>query len=152
LARLVGKRIGDLVESAVTPALHGIVHRAIMPSIEPGETPTFGELASRLQKASNAVHVRRTVCFANSRYGRRDEMRKIGMALAIAAALAGSVSTAQTAYAAQTPQGPHVYTQPADPLGPEVQMFDCQGTTGPMGCGPGWFWRDGWRGWGCYPC
>ena len=36
-------------------------------------------------------------------------------------------------------------TLPAEPL-------DCAGTTGNMGCGPGWFWRDGWRGWACYPC
>jgi hypothetical protein len=33
-----------------------------------------------------------------------------------------------------------------------VAALDCQGTTGNMGCGPGWFWRDGWRGWACYPC
>jgi hypothetical protein len=33
-----------------------------------------------------------------------------------------------------------------------VQLFDCRGTTGDMGCGPGWFWRDGWRGFACYPC
>jgi hypothetical protein len=46
----------------------------------------------------------------------------------------------------------NVYTQPAVPIGPKVQMFDCRGTTGDMGCGPGWFWRDGWRGWACYPC
>jgi hypothetical protein len=31
-------------------------------------------------------------------------------------------------------------------------MLDCYGTTGGMGCGPGWTWRDGWRGWACYPC
>jgi len=29
---------------------------------------------------------------------------------------------------------------------------DCAGTTGSMGCGPGWIWHDGWRGYGCYPC
>jgi hypothetical protein len=33
-----------------------------------------------------------------------------------------------------------------------VAALDCHGTTGNMGCGPGWFWRDGWRGWACYPC
>jgi hypothetical protein len=38
------------------------------------------------------------------------------------------------------------------PAEPKVQGLDCQGTTGNMGCGPGWFWRDGWRGWACYPC
>jgi hypothetical protein len=38
------------------------------------------------------------------------------------------------------------------PLDPAVQPLDCWGTTGSMGCGPGWHWRDGWRGLGCYPC
>ena len=38
------------------------------------------------------------------------------------------------------------------PAAPKVAALDCQGTTGSMGCGPGWFWRDGWRGWACYPC
>jgi len=36
-------------------------------------------------------------------------------------------------------------SMPAEPL-------DCVGGTGSMGCGAGWFWRDGWRGWACYPC
>jgi hypothetical protein len=31
-------------------------------------------------------------------------------------------------------------------------MLDCYGTTGDHGCGPGWFWRDGERGWACYAC
>jgi hypothetical protein len=66
--------------------------------------------------------------------------------------MAGSVLAAPTASAAQTNQDPHVYTQPAAPKGPGVQLMDCRGGTGAMGCGPGWFWRDGWRGWGCYPC
>lgn len=79
-------------------------------------------------------------------------MRKIATVLAIAAAMAGSMVTAQTASAAQTNVDHHVYTQPALPNGPRVQLMDCQGGTGSMGCGPGFFWRDGWRGWGCYPC
>ena len=33
-----------------------------------------------------------------------------------------------------------------------AQPLDCQGATGWHGCGPGWFWRNGWRGLGCYPC
>jgi hypothetical protein len=82
----------------------------------------------------------------------RNRMRKIGMALAIAAVMSGSVATAQTEYAAQSSHDTNVYTQPAVPIGPKVQMLDCYGTTGSMGCGPGWVWRDGWRGWGCYPC
>ena len=79
-------------------------------------------------------------------------MRRIGMVLAIAAVMSGSMTTAQTAYAAQSSRGTNVYTRPALSIGPKVQMFDCRGTTGDMGCGPGWFWRDGWRGWACYPC
>lgn len=79
-------------------------------------------------------------------------MRKIATVLVIAAAMAGSVLTAQTASAAQTNQDPHVYMQPAVPNTPGAQMLDCFGSTGGMGCGPGWFWRDGWRGWSCYPC
>jgi len=79
-------------------------------------------------------------------------MRKFGMILAIVAAMSGSVATAHTAYAAQSSHDTNVYTQPAVPRGPDVQMLDCHGTTGGMGCGPGWFWRDGWRGWACYPC
>jgi hypothetical protein len=79
-------------------------------------------------------------------------MRKIGMALAIVAMMSGSVATAQTAYAAQSTHDTTVYTQPAVPVAPHVQMLDCYGTTGSMGCGPGWIWRDGWRGWACYPC
>lgn len=35
---------------------------------------------------------------------------------------------------------------------PSIQLFDCSGTTGVRGCGGGWHWRDGWYGFGCYPC
>jgi len=76
-------------------------------------------------------------------------MRKISMAAAAGFVLFGAVLTAQPAHAAQTSQDTIVYTQPARP---SVQALDCQGTTGRMGCGPGWFWRDGWRGYACYPC
>jgi hypothetical protein len=79
-------------------------------------------------------------------------VRKFSMAFAVVAMIAGSLTTAQTAYAAQTSHDTNVYTQPAVPKAPGVQMLDCVGTTGAMGCGPGWFWRDGWRGFSCYPC
>jgi hypothetical protein len=78
-------------------------------------------------------------------------MRKIVMTVAAGAMLLGSLTTAQIAQAAQT-SATHdtiVYTQPA---APKVHALDCRGGTGAMGCGPGWFWRDGWRGWACYPC
>jgi hypothetical protein len=79
-------------------------------------------------------------------------MRKIVVAVAAAALMSGSMATAQSAYAAQTTHDTTVYTQPAAPPLPTVRPLDCRGGTGNMGCGPGWFWRDGWRGWGCYPC
>jgi hypothetical protein len=76
-------------------------------------------------------------------------MRKIAMALVAAALITGSLTTAQTASAAQTTHDTIVYTPTPRPA---VQPLNCQGGTGGMGCGPGWIWRDGWRGWGCYPC
>jgi uncharacterized low-complexity protein len=79
-------------------------------------------------------------------------MRKIIMTVAATAAmLLGSLGITQVAQAAQTSPDMTVNTQPA-PAAPKVKAFDCEGTTGAMGCGPGWFWRDGWRGWACYPC
>jgi hypothetical protein len=77
-------------------------------------------------------------------------MQKSIMAVAAGAMLFGSLATAHVAQAAQTStHDTIVYTQPA---GPRVEALDCGGTTGSHGCGAGWFWRDGWRGWGCYPC
>jgi hypothetical protein len=78
-------------------------------------------------------------------------MRKIVMAVVAGAILSGSLATAQTATAAQVTHDPNitVYTQAPRPT---VQGLDCAGGTGRMGCGPGWFWRDGWRGFACYPC
>ncbi len=35
---------------------------------------------------------------------------------------------------------------------PTIQKLDCVGGTGIHGCGPGWIWHDGWRGWACYVC
>jgi hypothetical protein len=78
-------------------------------------------------------------------------MRKIGMTVAVAALVMGPLLAAPQALAGQVgPPSPDpvVVTHPGAP----VQMFDCVGGTGRMGCGPGWFWRDGWRGMGCYPC
>ncbi len=79
-------------------------------------------------------------------------MRKFGMTVAAAAMTLGALTTSPLAQAAQvvvpTPPSPIVQTQPSAP----IQPLDCRGTTGDMGCGPGWFWRDGWRGWSCYPC
>ncbi|AQT80028.1 hypothetical protein B1R94_13255 [Mycolicibacterium litorale] len=75
-------------------------------------------------------------------------MRKIVLGIAAAGMIAGSLAGAQTASAAATNN--------ATPSGPQnspiITALDCQGGTGNMGCGAGFFWRDGWRGWGCYPC
>ena len=79
-------------------------------------------------------------------------MRKVIKAVAGAALVAGTLVTAQTAHAAQATHDTTVYTQPAQPPTPLIQPLDCFGTTGGMGCGPGWVWGDGWRGWACYPC
>lgn len=80
-------------------------------------------------------------------------MRTFVMSGAVAAMLLGALGSAGIANAGQatlpTPPDPVVQTQPKDP---SAQLLDCYGTTGSMGCGPGWFWRDGWRGWACYPC
>ena len=78
-------------------------------------------------------------------------MRRAATAVAVGALILGPLVTAQSAGAAQVAPDTtdHVVTVPTEPT---VKAFDCQGTTGAMGCGPGWFWRDGWRGWACYPC
>jgi hypothetical protein len=79
-------------------------------------------------------------------------MRKFATTfVASAAILASPLAVAQTAQAADVSNDTTVST-PAPAPTPRVHALDCQGTTGRMGCGPGWFWRDGWRGWGCYPC
>jgi hypothetical protein len=75
--------------------------------------------------------------------------RKIAMTLATAALLAGPLLTGATAQAAQSSHDTTTY----DPTPtPTIQQVDCQGTTGNMGCGPGWVWRNGAGGWRCYPC
>jgi hypothetical protein len=72
-------------------------------------------------------------------------MRKVAMIVATAAFTMGTLATATSTPTAQADQ-----TTPAPT--PTVQMLDCYGTTGDHGCGPGWFWRDGERGWACYAC
>ena len=78
-------------------------------------------------------------------------MKRIATAVAVGALIVGPLVTAQPAGAAGVARDSVETVQPA-PTEPTVMAFDCQGTTGAMGCGPGWFWRDGWRGWACYPC
>jgi hypothetical protein len=83
-------------------------------------------------------------------------MRKLGMTLGKAAAAAacavGSLTMTPLAAASDVAPPPPAPITQAQPSAPPVQLFDCRGTTGAMGCGPGWIWRDGWRGMACYPC
>jgi hypothetical protein len=77
-------------------------------------------------------------------------MRKIAMTIIAAALTTGSLVVSQTASAATVDTKPTpVYTQPSIP---KVAPLDCNGGTGTHGCGPGWVWHDGWRGWACYVC
>jgi hypothetical protein len=77
-------------------------------------------------------------------------MRKFAMTVSATAMIIGSLVAAPGAGAAQVARD--VTVAPPTPPQPAVKMLDCFGTTGAMGCGPGWFWRDGWRGFACYPC
>lgn len=79
-------------------------------------------------------------------------MRRIAMAIASAGIIAGSLVGAQAANAASTNDTTVNPPAPAPMPVPVVKALDCEGTTGWHGCGPGWFWRDGWRGWNCYIC
>lgn len=80
-------------------------------------------------------------------------MRKLVTSGAATLMVLGALGTAGIANAGQTlqPTQDQVVVE-VQPPRPSVQLLDCYGTTGNMGCGPGWFWRDGWRGWACYPC
>ena len=80
-------------------------------------------------------------------------MRRIAMTIAAAGVIAGSLAGAQPAGAAATNTNTVTVTpaRPSTPT-PIIAALNCAGWTGVEGCGPGWFWRDGWRGLGCYPC
>ena len=73
----------------------------------------------------------------------------IDLAAAALMAVSFATSTAATSNAAQVERAD---TTPDRPSASSVELLDCRGSTGPYGCGPGWFWRDGWRGLACYPC
>jgi hypothetical protein len=80
-------------------------------------------------------------------------MRRIPMTIAAAALTIGALAAAAPAPTAHARQPSHAtIVDSQTPAPARVQPLDCVGTTGAMGCGPGWFWRDGWRGWSCYPC
>lgn len=81
-------------------------------------------------------------------------MKRLAMTIAAAGVIAGSLAGAQAANAAATSPNTNTVTAPARPVTPVpiITALNCVGWTGVEGCGPGWFWRDGWRGWACYPC
>jgi hypothetical protein len=81
-------------------------------------------------------------------------MRRRTITAVAAALMVGSLATsacAPTQHVSQNQPDTVSYTQDANSA-PTVQLLDCWGTTGWHGCGAGWFWRNGWRGMGCYPC
>ena len=79
-------------------------------------------------------------------------MRKLAVFIASAGIVAGTLAGAQSASAAAVDNTNSV--APAQPItpSPAIAALDCFGTTGTMGCGPGWQWRDGWYGPRCYIC
>jgi hypothetical protein len=75
--------------------------------------------------------------------------KKIAMTVAAAALIAEPLVTAMNAQAAQSSHNTTTYGPTPTPV---IQPLDCNGTTGDMGCGPGWYWRNGDQGWRCYAC
>ena len=76
-------------------------------------------------------------------------MRKITNGRCSGGSIGGPSLTAGTAQAAQSSHDTTTYAPTPTPV---IQPLDCDGTTGSHGCGPGWYWRDGERGWACYVC
>lgn len=73
--------------------------------------------------------------------------RKIAMTVAAGALLAGPFLSAVNAQPARASQD--ATTNGPTPT-PVIQPADCRGTTGYMGCGPGWVWNAGMNR--CIPC
>ncbi|OBG70668.1 hypothetical protein A5714_02585 [Mycobacterium sp. E2462] len=71
------------------------------------------------------------------------------MRIAVIAAAAFFLPVAP-AHAAESPYQPIVPMKPGTPA--MVQPLDCDGSTGDHGCGAGFHWRNGARGWACYAC
>jgi hypothetical protein len=77
--------------------------------------------------------------------------KKLSASLLVAGALVAVAPTHTAGAAATLPTGPGI-TAPSQPVTPIMQPLDCNGGTGFRGCGPGWIWHDGWRGFACYVC
>lgn len=85
-----------------------------------------------------------------ARRPRTTVLRRMAVAGVVAAGVVGFAPTAQAAQVSPDVGSAPVSAPVSGP--PSIQPLDCSGTTGVRGCGGGWHWRDGWYGFGCYPC
>ena len=74
-------------------------------------------------------------------------MRKFLIAAGITASVAVAGIVGWQANAA-APAGAIPHAGPYTP----IQHADCRGGTAGHGCGAGYYWRNGDRGWACYRC
>jgi hypothetical protein len=77
-------------------------------------------------------------------------MGKLSILAVAVAAVVTAGSLAWTAHA-QTMRGMADMKAATQNFTP-IQKAACGGYTGAYGCGPGWTWRWGRRGWACYRC
>jgi hypothetical protein len=111
---------------------------ASLPNRAPG-APDRASVTAKITPVDEGILVRRIA-------------KKFSASILIAGAMVAAAPT-HTAVAAQaTPPIRPGVTGPIQPGPPPVQRLDCVGGTGIHGCGPGWIWHDGWRGWACYVC
>jgi Spy/CpxP family protein refolding chaperone len=76
-------------------------------------------------------------------------MKKLTLTLTAAALALGALALTASAQTQLGAASLHAQLQNATPI---VRPIACNGRTGVHGCGPGWFWRFGRRGWACYAC
>jgi hypothetical protein len=77
-------------------------------------------------------------------------MKKLTMTLTAAALALGTLAVTASAQTQLLGAASlHAQIQNATPI---ITHIACNGTTGVFGCGPGWYWRNGRRGWACYRC
>jgi len=80
-------------------------------------------------------------------------MKKLTIALAAGALVLGSVMTIPLLARAEIPApGASSFHDALKNSSPIVHEIACAGYTGIYGCGPGWQWGHGKRGWRCYRC
>jgi len=77
-------------------------------------------------------------------------MKKLTMTLTAAALALGALAV--TASAQTQGLGAASLRAQIQNATPTITHAACNGRTGAHGCGPGWFWRFGRRGWACYAC